>query len=91
MRGTVLPLSDSYRGALHFTLAQQVPLAMICLLLLDGGRMSRVCAIAMFGFWAAAALILARRPHTPAAGDLAFLRWGFVPLLALGIALSQFA
>jgi hypothetical protein len=91
MRSTVLPLSDSYRGAIHFALLQQVPCALLCLLLLDGGRTAKVCGVAMLGFWAAAAIIMARRPSSPGPGDITFLRWGFLPLFALALALAQLA
>ncbi len=89
MSTTTLPLSDRYRSAIFFTLfTQQVPLALLSLLMLDMGQSARVCGIAMIGFWAMAALILARRPDTPGASDLFFLRWGFVPVLLLTGALA---
>jgi hypothetical protein len=91
MRSTVLPLSDSYRRAINFALFQQVPCALLCLLMLDGGRMAKVCGVVMLGFWAAAALIMARRPNSPGPLDIAFLRWGFLPLFALAVALAQLA
>jgi hypothetical protein len=91
MRSTVLPLSSLYREAVFFTLRQQVPCALLCLLLLDGGRMAKVCGIAMLGFWSAAALIMARRPRSPGAHDVLFLRWGFLPLFALTASVAQLA
>jgi hypothetical protein len=89
MRSTVLPLSHSYREAVFFTLCQQVPWALLCSLLLDGGRMAKVCAIAMLGFWSAATVFMVRRPQTPTARDLAFLRWGFLPLFGVAALLAQ--
>ncbi|QEH39196.1 hypothetical protein OJF2_78080 [Aquisphaera giovannonii] len=91
MQGTVLPLSDDYRGAVYVALLQQVPCALLCSLMLDGGRLARVCGIAVLGFWVAAALIMARRPTAPGRWDRPFLRWGFLPVLATTIALSRFA
>jgi hypothetical protein len=91
MKGTALPLSPRYRNAVYVTLSQQVPCALVCLLLLDGGRMAKVCGVAMLGFWAAAALVMARRVNAPAPWDLAFLRWGFLPLLAITALLARFA
>lgn len=91
MRSTVLPLSDHHRGAILFALLQQVPCAVLCLLLLDGGHMARVCGVAMLGFWGAAALVMARRPSPHSPGDLLFLRWGFLPVFALTIALARLA
>jgi hypothetical protein len=57
--------------------------------MLDGGRMAKVCGVAMIGFWAAAALIMARRPNSPRPSDIGFLRWGFVPLFALAVGVAQ--
>ena len=37
MRTTVLPLSDHYRAAIRVSLRQQIPCAILCLLMLDGG------------------------------------------------------
>jgi len=82
MQGTVVSLSTCYRGAVYFALLQQVPCGLLCVLLLDGGRTARVCGIAVLGFWAAAAVVMARRPESPRRSDLVFLRWGFFPLLA---------
>ena len=91
MRSTVLSLPPLYREAVFFTLRQQVPCALLCLLTLDGGRMAKVCGIAMLGFWSAAALVMARRPRSPGAHDLTALRWGFLPLFVLTALLAHLA
>jgi hypothetical protein len=83
MAHTVLPLSDLYREAIRVGLRQQVPCAILCLLMLDGGRMARVCGVTMLGFWAGTALIMARRPLAPDGRDHLFIRWGFLPLLIM--------
>lgn len=90
MRSTVLALSSRYRDSIYFTLlTQQVPAAVLCLLMLDLGQSGRICGIAMIGFWSGSALMMARRPHDPAPGDLYFLRWGFLPvMLAAGLLAS---
>lgn len=82
MQHTILPLSARYRSAVHFALAQQVPWAVICMLLLDLGFMAKVCGVTMIGFWAVVASIMIRRPLAPTATDLAFVRIGFFPLFA---------
>jgi hypothetical protein len=82
-------LSHSYREAVFFTLCQQVPWALLCSLLLDGGRMAQVCGIAMLGFWSVATAFMVRRPRSPSADDLTFLRWGFLPLFAVTALLAQ--
>ena len=95
MQSTVLPLSSRYREAIYFSLSQQVPWALLSLLILDGGNMARICGITMLGFWAAVALMMVRRPLSPSSFDIMFLRWGFLPLyglvLGLGLALHRFA
>lgn len=77
--------SERYRGPITSTVIQQVLFAVICLLMLDGGLSARVCATAMIGFWAAALLILFRRPSEPGTLDLALIRWGFLPVLAVTV------
>ncbi len=72
-----------YRNALRMTLKQQVPALLVCILLLDGGRILRVCLIAMLGFWLFAMLCLARSTKDSDPIGLSFLRWGFVPLLGI--------
>ena len=91
MRSTTVPLSSLYREAVYFTLRQQVPPALLCLLLLDGGRTAKVCGIAMLGFWAGAVIIIGRRPTSPNPGDLVFLRWGFLPIFVLALVMAQIA
>lgn len=84
MHTSSLRLSSRYRDAIYFTLfSQQLPIAVLCLLLLDGGRCARVCGIAMVAFWSAVALVMARRPDAPEPSDLLYLRWGFLPVLVL--------
>ncbi len=83
MRGSTLTLSVQYRDVIRFALYQQVPWAILCTLLLDGGRVARICGVAMLGFWAGVALIMARRPVLPTRWDLRYVRWGFWPVFAL--------
>lgn len=49
-------------------------------LLLDGGVAVRATLIAVLGYLAGVAVMALRRPQTPTATDLNFLRWGFAPL-----------
>ncbi len=88
MQSTVLPLSSRYREAIYFSLIQQVPCALLSLLILDGGGMGRICVITMLGFWAAVALMTVRRPLSPSSIDIMFLRWGFFPLYGLVVVLA---
>lgn len=90
MASMSLSLSPLYRKAIYFSLVQQVPCVLLCSLLLDSGRTAKVCAITMIAYWAAVALIMISRPTTPASTDVAFMRWAFMPLLAVAILLAQF-
>lgn len=89
MQLTTIALSDRYRRAIWIALLQQIPFAVICLLLLDYGRSARVFGTAMLGFWLSVVLIMARRPIAPSAGDLAFLRYGFWAVFALVVLLGR--
>lgn len=75
---TTLPLSDRYRDAIRFAVALQVPWAVLLMLVLDGGQMARVGGDAMVGFWVGVAVVLLRRPTSPTAGDLLYVRYGYV-------------
>ena len=57
-------------------------IAGLCLLMLDGGQLARVCGIALLAFWIVAAEIALRCPWLPTRGDLWYCRWRFVPCLA---------
>ena len=76
----VLPLSDDYRGPIHMAIAQQFGVAILCLLMLDGGQLARLCGIVILGFWSGVALMMIRRPQNPTPMDKEFIRFSFVPL-----------
>ena len=89
METTVLSLSDRYRSAIVFALAQQVPVSILCVLMLDLGQLARICGVTMIGFWAVVGWLMCRRPQAPTTGDIAFVRFGFVPLLVAAIELAE--
>jgi hypothetical protein len=72
-------INVEYRKAAQVALAIQIPAAILCMLVLDGGYTARVCGIAILAFWLVAAIIASRRPSAPSAVDLWYWRWGFVP------------
>ena len=76
----ILPLSDDYRGPIHMAIAQQFGVAILCLLMLDGGQLAKLCGIMMIGFWSGVAVIMIRRPLNPTPMDKEFIRFSFVPL-----------
>lgn len=74
-------VSPRYRSDMTFTLIVQTVVSLFAILALDGGRLSRVVGVAMLGFWLVTAMILTRRPQCPKESDLAWIRWGFWPIL----------
>lgn len=46
------------------------------------GRERLMCFISIGAYWLAAAILIARRPMTPSRWDLAFIRFGVLPLFA---------
>lgn len=79
-------VAEDYRSPVMFALALQIPIAIICLLMLDGGQLARICGIAMAAHWAGILLVMARRRHSPSMTDIVFIRLGFLmiffPLIA---------
>ncbi len=76
-------IKPEYLNALRLTLKQQIPWLVLCALLLDSGRVFRLCLITVLGFWLFAMLCLARGHRKPDPVGLLFLRWGFFPLFAV--------
>jgi hypothetical protein len=76
--------------AFRFSLFQQVPCAILTALMLDGGRMVRICLMAMLAYWAAVAWLLVRRPIRKGTTDLVFVRWGFLPIFVASLMLAAF-
>jgi hypothetical protein len=78
---TVAAVSVEYHDPIAFALIQQIPIALLGLLILDDGTIARFCAVPMIGYWLAALWIWTHRPHSPTRSDLLFLKWSFFPLL----------
>ena len=76
-----IPLSDECRRPLWDGLALQSVLAVLSLLVLDGGDTARLSGVALAAFWGGALVALLRRPRTPTRLDLWLLRWGCLPLV----------
>lgn len=61
----------------------QIPIAVICMLMLDLGQLAGVCAVAMMAHWLGTFLVMFRRPHNPTHFDLAFIRWAFLAVFPI--------
>ena len=55
--------------------------------LLDGGVHLRACCFAYLGYSAGALLVLAKRRKALTKGDRLYLKWGWVPIIVIGIPL----
>jgi len=73
-------VSPMYDRAVRQSLGMQVALGVLAALTLDGGVMAYVLGVALLGFWISVALLMIRRPMQPTRFDLAFIRWGFLPI-----------
>jgi hypothetical protein len=89
MADVKLPVAESYRAAFRLALLQQIPWAILCLLMLDFGHTAKICGITMLAFWVAAFTIMARRPESPTRFDIAFIRWAFFPLFVVALVLAE--
>ena len=50
-------------------------------IVLDLGQRLQACCFASAAFWLGTILILVRRPRHPTPGDLAYIRWGLLPIV----------
>ena len=83
---TTLPQSPAYREAVKVALVLQVVGTLALLTVLDGGTLAKTGGAAMIGFWIGAAVVMVRRPRNPTPLDLLYVRWGYLPVLIVGIA-----
>jgi hypothetical protein len=87
---TTLSISSAYRGAVMVAIVLQVVTTLLLLTILDGRTMARAGGAAMVGFWVGVGMVMLRRPRTPGRMDLLYVRWGYLILLIVGVALSPY-
>jgi hypothetical protein len=85
---TTLPLTPAYRRPVWTAVVLQVLTQLVSALLGDGGLMASVGGCTMAAFWAGVVSVMWRRPMHPTRLDLLYVRWGYVPLLVIGIGLT---
>ena len=85
---TSLPLAPAYRKSITVALVLQVLTTLLLLTILDGGTLAKAGGAAMIGFWLGVALVMLRRPNMPSPFDLVYVRWGYLVMLIIAIALS---
>jgi hypothetical protein len=69
-------IAKPYRRAMIFAVSYQVPLGILCGLMLDGGLSFQIFGMAMAGFWPSVALIIRRSPKQASKLDLLWIRAG---------------
>jgi hypothetical protein len=78
-------LNEAFSRPLIRALILQTLCVFFFSLMLDFGVTLRACWYSSIPFWIGAIVILIRRPHTPTRGDLAYLRWGLLFFIPLGV------
>ena len=73
-------IPSPYRGAIRDAIYVQVPVIFLSGFSLDGGDLGAMCLIAALAYWCATVLLVVRRPDAPSRLDLAFVRFGYLPL-----------
>jgi hypothetical protein len=74
-------LTDAYFRPLLRSLLLQIGLLVFLSLILDHGVLLQACSFSSVPFWLGVTMIILRRPKSPTAGDLAYIRWGLVFIL----------
>jgi hypothetical protein len=79
------PVSVFARPLVRALLLQVGLLVFFFGLFLDFGESLRSCCYLSIVFWLGTIIILIRRPQNPTRGDLAYIRWGLLLIVLLGI------
>lgn len=85
----MIHLAPSYRHALIFSLALQVPILLFFSLLLDGGYLQTFALCAAAGYWIGVIMVMVRHHASPKKLDIFYIRWGFLILLTAAIILGK--
>ena len=82
-----LPISASYRSAIWTAVKIQLVVTVICGFVTDQ-TLARLFGVALVAFWVAAAVLILRRPQSPSAFDLWFVRFGFLAVSVVSVVLT---
>jgi hypothetical protein len=82
-------VSAEYHRPVTFALAVQLSICLASLFMLDLGVFARVCGYAMLATWLGVGLIWMRRPFLPQPSDMLFIRYGFFPVLVMGLIFAE--
>jgi hypothetical protein len=85
---TTVPIAASYVSALRTAIVLQLVLMFMLMLILDGGKIASAGGCAIIGFWVGATWVIMRRRMNPGRADLLYVRWGYLPLLAISVLIA---
>lgn len=85
-----LPISPDFRKPVFEAVGLQLLIGILSLLILDGGTTARICGMALVAFWGGAGLMIWRRPQAPTRVDIAWIRFGYLPLVVAAFFLVHF-
>jgi hypothetical protein len=86
-----IPISKDHDSPIFEALAVQVIIAILSLMILDGGQVAQICGVALVAFWGGVSVLIYRRPHTPSRTDLQVIRFGYLPVVVLAFVLVNWA
>jgi hypothetical protein len=78
-----LPISSKYDSPIFEAVAVQIFVAVFGLLLIDPEGLKQLFGIALLAFWGAVIVLIYRHPQSPSRFDLAFIRFGYFPVIAV--------
>ena len=78
-----LPISPKYDSPIFEAVAIQIFIAIFGLLLIDPEGLTQLFGIALVAFWGAVTVLIYRHPQSPSRFDLAFIHFGYFPVIAI--------
>jgi hypothetical protein len=76
-------VAGGYWSAIKVAVLEQGIVAILAVLMLDGGLCAHMALVSVADYWPAVCLIIVRRPDSPTTGDLAFMKYGFFVILVI--------
>ena len=83
-------ISSVYWPPIKTAFLQQGIIAILALLILDGGYTLNVTVIAIVAYWLAFSIIVFRRPDSPTRDDIGLIRYGFLLIFFVVLATGPF-
>ena len=71
------------RQAVLFALIQQIPFLAFMSLVLDGGSIFKIAAVASIAFWTWTVIIVVRSRESYSESDVLVIKWGYLPMFLI--------